>query len=91
MKFFLSPRCTGLLEESGPLFPLPRRAHSRRRRVGAHVYDRRLRVLVYPNRSLSVLFLLLRSSFSYPAERGGGGIRALIRANYTGGSQFNFT
>lgn len=72
--------------KSGPLSFPARSTHTRTRESACECAPRRARtrpryrvLLFCPNRSLS--------AFSGRA----GGIRALIRANYTGGSQFNFT
>lgn len=82
MKFFLSPRCTGLLEEWPSLFLLSRLSHSRERVCMGELENARTR----PRLSFSSALIA-----PYPPPRAERGIRALIRANYTGGSQFNFT
>lgn len=82
MKFFLSPRCTGSRRVALPLVPLsPFRGYPR--------------VCGYARRCMYGVLLLLPFPVLIapypPPPRAEWGIRALIRANYTGGSQFNFT
>ena len=84
MKFFLSPRCTDLPEEWPSLFL---------RSLLSHTYPWECisaldRMYVHVLTSASSSSALIAP---YPPPRAKRGIRALIRANYTGGSQFNFT
>lgn len=98
MKFFLSPRYTGLCSRRVALSFSRRASHTRAsaecvgEERGLHVYV--LALPCPPPLLLSLFFLSLFRPPSliapYPPPRAERGIRALIRANYTGGSQFNF-